>query len=323
MFPDVAFPSWPTLSAREDAAAIVLAQLCDWVTSTPLLALARDWGGSPPVDSVPATVFEWYEDFSAKHWDFRRGVERNLTTAATLTPEREQLVLDVARALGMVDARSPERDSYDYCLVLGGLLRACLVRPRHAAALIAGGVSIGEVVALGGFRRLAGDEVELASDLAVHASDEFDAMAEGVRRAFSPSSQATLEGTASRSNSDWRVARYVEENVSVIAAPSTEPEVRRANSVDTYNWWADRNAPLAMKQILLITNPIYVPYQGAGAIQVFGLHHGASVETIGVSTESADIGEHTQVFSPSNYLQEIRSAIRGYFSLFKQLAGLR
>jgi hypothetical protein len=101
----------------------------------------------------------------------------------------------------------------------------------------------------------------------------------------------------------------------VIAAPSSAPEERRANSVDTYHWWAEKVGGLAGRRLLLVTNPIYVPYQGAGAIEVFGLRHGASIETVGVSRGAADLGAQTQTFLPSNYLQEIRSAIRGYRNL--------
>lgn len=61
-------------------------------------------------------------------------------------------------------------------------MRACLVRPKYAARLLADGVKAAEVVALGGFRSLGGDEVELADNFGIATDNELHAMVEGVQR---------------------------------------------------------------------------------------------------------------------------------------------
>jgi hypothetical protein len=93
--------------------------------------------------------------------------------------------------------------------------------------------------------------------------------------------------------------------------------VRRANTADTFVWWAERQRSLQKAHVLLITTAIYVPYQEAGAIRTLAMPYGATVETVGVPPDIADLGVHTQPFAPGNYLQEIRSAIRGYRHLLR------
>jgi hypothetical protein len=274
------------------------------------------WGDSPPPADGIAALLDWYDAFSTEHWDFRRGLERNLVASAQLSAGQEESVLSAAEALGLANARAPQRDYYDAVLILGGLVRACLARPAYAAHLLATRLTAGEVVALGGFRSLAGDEVALAKKFGIRSANELHAMVEGVRRAFELEHDPVYaNGGVTGGNTDWEVATFAfAPPLSVIAAPSEDP-TRRANTVDTYNWWARRKHSLKGSRILLVTTTIYVPYQGAGATQVLGIRFGAEVETVGVPDEFADLGEDTQRFTPTNYLQEIRSAIRGYRGL--------
>lgn len=319
-FDDIPLPRWRPTGSRSDAAADLREQLGAWIGSEPLDELARAWGGAPPVDGPLERLFDWYDGFSAQHWDFRRGRERNLVPEADLTPEQTDLVMAAARALGLADSRPPELTSYDAALVLGGLVRACLVRPRYAAQLRRHGIELAQVVALGGFRPLAGDEIGLARDLELEAEDEFHAMVAGMRMAFRVGSGPSYtNGGSGDGNTDWEIASFSDApSLSVIAAPSPEPE-RRANTADTYDWWAQREDGIRGARILLITTKIYVPYQGAVATRILGLDHGAEVEMIGVPDEIADMGEHTHTFRADNYLQEIRSAVRGYRQLHRSL----
>ena len=63
-----------------------------------------------------------------------------------------------------------------------------------------------------------------------------------------------------------------------------------------------------------MTIAIYVPAQQAAALRMLALPFDVRVETIGVVPGSV-LPELAQTFTPSHYLQEIRSAIRGYRAL--------
>jgi len=302
-------PSWrgPT-----DDPARVISLVDAWAHSAALRELATSFGGHPPAtDPLP-----WLDAFSAAHWDFRGGRERNLARTPDLTSEQERLVLQLAPALGLAGQEHPARDHYDTVVMTGGMVRTDVVKPRHVAALLAAGLRARRVVFLGGFRPFAGDEAELARVLGLDAHDEFSAMVAGMQAAFGPLGEpAVREEIAATPFGSWRELRWSRGAVEfvVLAAPSSAPESRRADTADTYRFWARHSA--GEQSVLLVTTPIYVPYQGAAAVQTLGLEHGMAVETIGTSAAAGDLGEHSQVFTAAHHLQELRSAIRGMRSL--------
>jgi hypothetical protein len=150
--------------------------------------------------------------------------------------------------------------------------------------------------------------------------DEFDVMDEGVRMAFSLDEPTTERGHASEEvGASWRVRAYSGPEgleVKVIAAPSSEPGVRRANTPDTYAWFASEVAHLRHGQrLLVVTTSIYVPFQHANALRMFSLPFGVSVETVGADPGDLD-PRLSQKFLPHNYLQEVRSTIRALRDLY-------
>lgn len=309
-------PEWDVELAAALRMADLRKKIDEWIRSSHLRDLAVVFGGRPP-DGETEDLLAWYDELSAAKWDFRGGKERNLAEHPSLTAQEDVSARLAAEALGLSTPDIPSRKKYDYCLILGGLVRACVTRPRYAAELARLGKTFKQVVALGGFRPLGGNEINLAMRLDVDATNEFAAMDAGVRRAFEiKDSPEVTTGDGSAGNTDWRIHNYPNEGCAVIAAPSSEPDVRRANSADTFRWWASRTPNLAGSHILLVTNPIYVPYQGAFATQILGMDYGVQVETVGISADAADLGGDTQTFDAPNYLQEIRSAIRGMRSLY-------
>jgi hypothetical protein len=131
-------------------------------------------------------------------------------------------------------------------------------------------------------------------------------MVAGMELAFGPLGEPDVA-----SGDGWCEYRWG--RLSVLAAPSSDPG-RRANSADTYRFWAAERSGGATSA-LVVTTPIYVPYQGAAAVEVLGLECGLAVETVGTSAAASDLGEYTQPFLPAHHLQELRSAIRGMLSL--------
>jgi hypothetical protein len=285
----------------------VIALVAAWAHSASLRELAAAFGGRVSrADPLP-----WLDAFSSEHWDFRGGRERNLATVPSLTAAQQSLVLDLAPELGMSGQETPSRTDYDVVLMTGGMIRAGIVKPRHVATMLENGLEAKRVVFLGGFRPFAGDELELAAALGVSVADEFSAMVAGMELAFGPLGEPEIVG-----DDDWREYRWG--RLSVLAAPSSDPS-RRANSADTYRFWAEKRSEGA-RTALVVTTPIYVPYQGAAAVETLGLPHGLAVETVGTGASASDLGEYTQPFLPGHHLQELRSAIRGMLSLRRALS---
>ncbi len=259
------------------------------------------------------------DDFAATHWDFRGGRERNLATRPDLSPRQTAAIDQIAAELGLDGTPPPRRSRYDAVLMTGGMVRAGIVKPRYLKELFDGGLEAREGTFLGGFRPFAGDELAVAPALGVQGTDEFSAMIAGMRQAFSLADPDSSVGASAPSESDaplpdseyarWRIDTWQLHGtlLRVMAAPSSEPLHRRANTVDTYRFWASRAKDI--RSVLVITTPIYVPYQGAGAIEILGIEYGLSVETVAVSAGASDLGEFSQPFLPMHRAQEMRSAI--------------
>ncbi len=289
-----------------------------------MLSVVDAWALSPALRELTGldlpddagAALEALDAFSAEHWDFRGGRERNLASSASLTPARRDLVLRLAPELGLAGQERPSRDAYDAIVMTGGMIRAGIVKPRHVAALLGAGLGARHVVFLGGFRPFAGDELALATALGVDGGDEFAAMREGMLLTFRPVGEPRVrEGVGATRNGSWRWESWDDggRTLSVVAAASTDP-ARRANTADTYRFWAARREP-DERSVLLVTTPIYVPYQAAVAVELLGLGEDLAVEAVGVSAAANDLGEHTQPFTAAHHLQELRSAIGGMRSL--------
>lgn len=305
-------PSW---RGEPDDAARALRAVDAFAESSALAALVSASGGAMTASRGDA-LFEELERFSAAHWDYRAGRERNLAADIRIEPKLGQLVIELAPELGLADNDRPSRSHYDTIIMTGGMVRAGIVKPRFVAGVLERGLTADNVVFLGAYRRFGGDEITIARELGVAGGDEVDAMTVGMQRAFGfsgpPSELGEREAIASRS---WAVRSWpgVEPPASVVAAPGVGE--RRATTADTFRFWSDSIRAPAERSVLIVTTPIYVPYQAAAAVEVLGLGAGLAVETVGISAEANDLGPLTQRFLASHHLQELRSAIRGLHSL--------
>ncbi|MGY0236565.1 hypothetical protein [Longispora urticae] len=292
-----------------------------WVTSRPLRELVRAFGGAWPTGSL-AKILSDLDVFSQGVWDFRAGQERHLARAKEFDPALSALVTASCRALGLVDEESPKNQTYTHILVLGGLIRACIQRPEYAARLSAR-VSADHVTALGSFRPLTDIEKSLGLRLGLGTPQtEFEAMDAGMRLAFhlttatettahahrytaAPPSQALPAPTSSPATQPAPATH------TILAAPSSTPG-RRANTADTYRYWAENYSPTG--RLLLVTSTAYVPFQHCDALRVLGLEYGCEIDTVGLAPTALP-------FTPANYLQEVRSAIRSMRALHAVLTG--
>jgi hypothetical protein len=293
-------------------------QIHRWIASEPMRALVTAYGKSMP-DAGVADLLTWLDGFSADHWDFRRNgrVERDQVPAPAFDAEVAHLIVAAATALRLVEPAHPPYPDYDHVLVLGGLGRACLQRTQYAAALVLeGAVKVPEVAALGSFRPLSDAEKELPG--LGRSVFEVDAMNVGVRIGFSLAEPAEREA----SEGSWEVRTYRrpgQPEIHVLAAPSSEPGIRRANTPDTYEFWAQRVHLRATDRILVVTSPIYVPFQHCDAIRILGLKYGCGIDTIGFDPERVSVPLGPDATNPDRYLQEIRSAILSMRALYSGL----
>ena len=309
-------PRWDGLPGDARRA---LARTEAWAGSAAMAALVSEFGGSTAT-RTPGDLLDYLDAFAASHWDFRGGGERNLASAPDFPAGREAVIQTATATLGLDSSAGPSRRSYDAVLMTGGMVRAAVVKPRYVRALVDAGLTAGSILFLGAFRRFAGDEAEVAERLGISGAGEFDAMVSGVDAAFGPLGEPSVDGS-SHDNPylSWREVTWKQgpSMVGVLATPSSEG-TRRANTADTLRVWARRHAA-STGSVLLVTTPVYVPYQNAVAVEVLGLEQGLSVETVAVSAAASDLGADTQIFAASHKLQELRSAIHGMRDLRKAL----
>lgn len=304
-----------------DATSEALAGIVRWTSADALWSLAAEFGVTRPAVRATGETLEWLDAFSGAHWDFRGGNERNLAASADLSDAQQAAALELGPRLGLTPSR-PRAALYDAVIMTGGMVRAGIVKPRFVRALLDAGLTTSSLVFLGAHRPFAGDEVRLAAALGVPGDDEVDAMVHGMRSTFgiaTPHESAGGDGHARWRRASWPAVGGV--GYSVVAAPSSAPDERRANTADTFRHWA-AGAADGIRSVLVVTTPIYVPYQAAAAVETLGIVYGMAVETVGVDAAANDLGEHTQRFLPQHILQELRSAIRGIRSLHTRLIAL-
>lgn len=297
----------------------------NWVSRPALAEVVAQFGGD--LDAAPrglAARLAWLDAFSDR-WDSRQGDERNLAGELDLTPAQCGATMAAAAGLGMIEAAAPTSTDYDHAVALGGMVRACVNRPAHVAHLRERGVAFGRITALGGHRPFQGDEFELAERAGLgDVNEEYAALDAGTRRAFALTEPEAAWGESSELvGGSWGVRRYRLADgtvVDVAAAPSTEPVKRRADTPDTYRWFARELADLAPGQtVLAVTTPIYLVAQHVAAIRMLVLPFGVRVETVGNDPALVPPALR-QDFTPSRYLQEIRSAVRALRSLVDDLS---
>ncbi|MFI7220329.1 hypothetical protein [Micromonospora maritima] len=224
---------------------------------------------------------------SARRWDFRQGRERPDAREPAFDPGTAGLVLTAAAALGLVRATPPARSGYAHLLVLGGLAHACLRRTAYAALLARTARVGGEVAVLGSFRPLSPAESAMLAGAGVPGyATEVDVLDAGVRLAFGVDEPARQSGgPADHPHRAWSSRTYRPAGlppVRVLAAPSSEPDRRRAHTADTQRFWAEHVRLRAGDPVLMVTAPIYVPFQHCDALRTLAVPYGCGIETVGV-----------------------------------------
>jgi len=271
----------------------------------------------------------------SERWDFRKLQQeatakdtgegsRWLVNDSSLTETQRDIIKESAKELGLIGIEIPSKNTYDFLWVLGGARLSCRLRPRLAAHLVTEHALHCDIVALlASGRPISLTERNATDTYAPNAKTEFDLINYGAEIEFNIPSSFIEERNddAANTNKSWIIRRYDKTgslpSIMSMCAPSSEPERRRANSADTYEFFFHHVQVPPGSSLLLITSQIYVPYQQLEAIRTVALRHNVVIETVGFPREWS--GYLQGMTSSINYLQEIRSTIQStnrFFSAF-------
>jgi hypothetical protein len=313
--------SCPT--AKADRITVLKNNMSEWLNKRSLSDLVKSFGGVVPDDLDLNDLVRFFDDFSNR-WDYRsiqkqafdskiREGTRWLINNDQLSEFQKECALKAACDLGLMNNNEPAASAYDYIWILGGAKLSCLLRARLAQHIVSDKhLKPKSVVFLASMRPITDTEFEAINTYAPNAKTEFDLCVSSAKQHFCVSDMYSEERYDNdvNTNCSWIIRTYNTSHfeVIVLAAPSSDPNKRRANSVDTYNFFFKNFLASEETSVLLITSQIYVPYQHLEALRTIALPYKIDLDTVGFPSEWG--GSLQGMNEPSNYLQEIRSTIQ-------------
>ncbi len=309
--------SCPDFSIYKDERINALkSTIANWIHSEAFIRLVTLFGGRVPAADTIREQIEYYNTF-ADVWDYRKHKancgERWLITDDQFLSEHKSEIMDCMFLLGLTEG-TEQVEQPDYILPLGGARMANL--DRCLAAYEVCQLYQAEptpVVALTGMRPINEIERESLEKYAPEAQTEYEAVCGGIEKAFGLKAGSYVEEKHENANVNlaWAVRKYNSDQrmIHVLSAPSTD-EGRRANSMDTFEFFIKKYSPEVGSRILLVTSPVYVPFQLMKFTGV-ALELGLSVDCIGNRSY-----EHSPaVLNTASYLQELKAAINAIHML--------
>lgn len=304
-------------ASKEKRIADLFENISEWVYSTDLLSLIKLFGGNIPVSLPLREQIGWLNCF-VEVWDYRKkqvnGGERWDITESSFVDANVDKIMNFVENLGLVSTTEPEIMP-DYILPLGGARLTNLHRPMMARHVMdQNGLSNISVVALAGSRPIHDIEKPFVAQYAPDAITEYDAICKGIEKAFDLDGEYE-EDYVRNDNLNLQSSirkyrkKYMGSSFSVLAAPSSTP-ARRANSLDTFQYFLKKFPIHTGAKILLTTSCIYVPFQLLKFMEL-AIETGVVVDCIGVS---ASISQSTLV-GPTHYLQEVKSTVNAISTL--------
>jgi hypothetical protein len=295
-----------------------------WIELPVFQSLIRSFNWQDMTEASLNERIDRLVDMSAE-WDFRRRTAKTesmgTSNEATRWTSHGELLTEVqtqaaklaADELGLSKSSFPNCKSYQSALILGGARLSCLLRTTWGAQVLEDGVSVENIVMLGSERPISDSERDATNTYAPDARTEFDLFVDAGREVFQYD-KSSYEGERhddESPNLSWEVRRYPwkkQNQVLIISAPSDDPQNRRANSADTYKFYIEKEHLSAGDRLLLVSSPIYVPYQQLEAIRVITIPLGIHVETIGFPPDWR--AELQGMQGAQHYLQEMRSFLQ-------------
>lgn len=307
-------------STKEERINGLMDSCFEWVYSDPMRKLIRMFGGTFLSDKMGANRrldIEEVHDF-VKKWDFRGGKERWDVADDSFVNDNREAILAKAALLGMTDITTPQCEP-DYILPLGGARMANYDRPMMAKVVMDKYAYRNKtIVALSGTRPLNETERPYLKHYAPEdVSTEYDAISAGLEKAFSLGEYD--EEYISNENPNLCSAvrkynkQYNDSYLYSLAAPSSDPDNRRANSYDTFKYLLEHFNIGKGDKLLLVTSCIYVPFQ---YLKFMNLAIDGEFEVDCIGT---DVAGSASMSKASNYLQEIKGTVDAIYSLYNVL----
>ncbi len=303
---------------KEKRIETLFEEIKDWVYSEALKKLICLFGGKELADSLGDDFnsdIERLHDF-AEIWDFRKGKERWHIEDEQFVLDNEELIQESARCLGLKDIVTPDKEA-DYILPLGGARSSNHVRPLMSKKIIDDHNWSGKkILALSGTRPISDVERPFVDEYAPEAETEFDAINRGLELTYDLDTFTEKRHDDENINLCSSIRKYDKKyrdcEIYSLAAPSSEPEKRRANSVDTFKFLLDEFHISPGDKLLLITSCIYVPFQSLRFMDM-AIDNGFEADCLG-----SDILDNFSLRKPSNYLQEIKGTVDAVYVLSKK-----
>ncbi len=176
-------------------------------------------------------------------------------------------------------------------------------------------------------RRLLPSEDDAVASCAPGARSEFDLLAAAAADAFGMDTGVAVRHARQRAGDPHRgqmVWRFGEDSndlgrpITLIEAPSPDPNNRRATSADTFTFTA-RTLDMRQSSCLLVTGQPFVPYQNFDALRTLTLPCGIRIETVGFGIDRYEGLHDMDLQHPAKLLQEVRSTIRAGRSLLERV----
>lgn len=299
-----------------------------WLSTPSLSTLIERLGGKAPEGGALLDRCVAIAAFTQSNFDFRgragQGAYRERWQAAEgdVDDELRQAVLCTADDLNMFRETRPSDRDFDAVLVLGGGRFSPRLRCEYAHELVEALDIAAPVYLLGSPRTI--DEVgeRPATDTyAPGARTEFDLMCRGAELAFSLDDAEQLEFRSTKTPladyREWMVRTYrlPGRRVVALSAPSSEPQTRRPNTADTYEFLTRWSGAHRGSKVLVVTTQVFVPFQYFDALRMLQLPHGVDVTMAGFGPERGD-----RPLTAEYFLQEINSGVQSALRLLRALA---
>jgi len=312
-------------ASGEEAIPLVYRDIYNWIDSEMFQSLIKEFSISDSFDKDIDIRLEHLVEQSDV-WDFRNRTAKTensggstqestrwTSTDELLTAKQKRKSLEAAKYFKLSINSTPNYHDYRAVLVLGGGKLSCQLRTRYALEQLTSNISAHDLVFLGSERPITPTEREATDTYAKGAETEFDLFESALIFETKGETTKISEDIVDevKTNSSFKTKIYTTKyakNTILISAPSSEPDIRRANSSDTYIHYFKKYPINAGDKLLLVTSHIYVPYQQVEALRTLGVPNNVYVETIGFPPSWG--GKIQGMQEPQHYLQEIRSFLQ-------------
>lgn len=301
-----------------------------WIYKQSLKELIACFGIDSPNNFEPKDQIAWLVEMSDM-WDYRRKqvkafdsktneAARWLLTDDNLPEGLTALLPWLIDDLGLNVSLKPSKVEYDYVTILGGARYSCYYRTYWSKHLIdTYRLSPKEIVILSGNRLIAESERFATDTYALNAKTEFDLSVCALEKVYGPltmiESNVREAADINQSSCIYKYQNTSGMMVSALSAPSTKLG-QRANTADSYKFFAEEKRIKKGSKILMVTSPMFVNYQQLEAVRMLSIPYQLDVEVVGF--ENIDIFQQLPI-STTQYLQEVRSIIQAIDRLYPVL----